>query len=72
MQLKRSAWSDERLDDLKDREETAVERMERRWAESDARFDANQRRIDQLIMAFVGIQITGYTALIGLIVARGS
>ena len=67
----RSAWTDERLDDLEDREETAFERMDRRFAESDARFDANQRRIDQLIMAFVGIQITGYTAMIGLMVVHG-
>ncbi|MBA3866753.1 MAG: hypothetical protein H0X42_10505 [Solirubrobacterales bacterium] len=72
METLRSTWTDERLDDLKGREETASERMDRRFAESDARFDANQRRIDQLIMAFVGIQITGYTAVIGFIAVRGS
>jgi hypothetical protein len=67
----RSTWTDERIDDLKDRDDWAIRRMDQRMAEADARFEASQRRLDQLFVAFVGIQVTGFVAVLGLVAVRG-
>jgi hypothetical protein len=76
--MPREAWTDERLDDLKDgmhREFAQVRReMDRRFDEVDARFDRQDGRFDALNARFDALQgtlIAGALAIAAAIIAAG-
>lgn len=65
--MARESWTDERLDDLK-------EQMNERFDQVDARFDrveADVRELRHTMNLGIGIMVTGFLSLGGLIVTLG-
>ena len=82
MKTMRESWTDERLDDLKERMEERFDHVDARFAQVDARFaqlearmteglarvDADIRELRRTMMLGVGIMVTGFLSLAGLMV----
>jgi hypothetical protein len=63
METVREKWTDERLDDLNDRVTDGFRRV-------DERFIHLERTVNQMFLAMVGIQVTGFAGLTGLILTQ--
>ncbi len=84
MEAVRDRWTDERLDDLNGRVSEGFQRIDARFAQIDARFaqidarfaqidarlDAINRSMMQGLIALVGIQVTGFAAILGFIATQ--
>jgi hypothetical protein len=84
MDAVRSTWTDERLDDFRDRTEAHFDALERRFDSVDRRFDTIERRIDGLadrvdrlqhlmvqgFIAMMAAMFTGFAGLAALIVTQ--
>jgi len=75
MKTMRESWTDERLDDLKERMEERFDHVDARFAQLEARMteglarvDADIRELRRTMMLGVGIMVTGFLSLAGLMV----
>jgi hypothetical protein len=64
MQNVRDKWTDERLDDLNGRVADGFRR-------TDERFIHLERTMNQWFIALVGIMVTGFVGMAGLILSQG-
>lgn len=67
----RDKWTDERLDDLNHKVDTGFRRIDERFASIDRRIDSLQRTMVHGFIALLGIQMSGFIGLAGLILAQG-
>jgi tetrahydromethanopterin S-methyltransferase subunit G len=70
MEAMRQSWSDDRLDDLKDRVETGFAQMDQRSARIEARLEAGFDRLDAKIDAKIGQLDAKIDAKIGQLDAK--
>lgn len=68
MQTMRETWTDERLDDFKERMDERFDHVERRMTEGFARIDADIRELRHAMVVGLGIMVTGFLTLASLIV----
>jgi hypothetical protein len=82
----RTAWTDQRLDDLANRVSGGFEQVDRRFEQVDRRFDETNRRIDGLgaelraeidslrmtILRVGGGMMVGLVGVIAAVLARGA
>jgi hypothetical protein len=67
MQTMRESWTDERLDDLKERMDERFDQVETRMTEGFGRVDADIRELRRTMTMGLGIMVTGFLSLAGLI-----
>lgn len=84
--MERTAWTDERLDDLSGRVGAGFEQIDRRFEQVDRRFDETNRRIDTLgsdlrqemeslrttILRVGGGMMVGLLGVIAAVLTRGA
>jgi hypothetical protein len=83
--VERTAWTDERLDDLSNRVDRGFEQVDRRFDQVDRRFEETNRRFDSLgselrteidslrvtILRVGGGMMVGLVGVIAAVLARG-
>jgi tetrahydromethanopterin S-methyltransferase subunit G len=70
MRLKRSTWTDARLDDFKASVDARFDKLEARVDGLSARIDALQHTTIQLFIGIMVAMVTGFVTLAGLIVTQ--
>jgi hypothetical protein len=69
-QMARESWTDERLDDLKERVGDGFRRMDEQFARVDARLDSIQHAIVFGAVTLSGTMVAGFVAMFGLILTQ--
>jgi len=70
MESMRSTWTDERLDDFKDRVESRFDKLEASVDRLDGRIDALQHTMINGFIAIMVAMFTGFIGLAGLILTQ--
>jgi hypothetical protein len=70
--VERTAWTDERLDDLAARMDAGFARMDARFDRMEARFDAKFDSLNATLLRIGGAMIVTLLGVIAAILARGA